>query len=216
MDSRAATREVTLKPKAPPATLHQAAKRVLPGGARHVVLFEDRITVRDRTTDEALPRRYTLTHHDRVGDIVLSIGREYDQEASDRSRTRQNRGEILAELVGDEPRLQVWCQVSDDLAGKRANSAARRKHSEKEMPHALAVIRYGDRFFFERHPELDQAEVVVAFDSAAPSGAEQYYGRITDYRVTRIAGESRRLLAGAAVLAALGIGALVVRLRRDR
>jgi hypothetical protein len=222
MESRAAPHEVSLKPKAPPAALLQAArvaKQALPSreGEGHVTLFEDKITVRDSTMKEELPRRYTLTHSDRTGDILLSIGQEYDQEALDQPHTRQNRDEVLAELTdGEQRRLKVSCQVSsEELTGKRANAATRRKIFEKEMPFVLAVIRYGDRFFFERHPELDQAEVAVTFCSAEPQyGGEQEYGRITDYRVTRIAGESRRLLVGAAAVAALGIGALLVGMRR--
>jgi len=85
------------------------------------------------------------------------------------------------------------------------------------MPHVLAIIRYGDRFFFERHPELDQAEVVVQFESPdRRSVDERIWGWVADYRVTRIAGESRRLAVGTAAVAALAIGALLAGMRRNR
>jgi hypothetical protein len=97
-----------------------------------------------------------------------------------------------------------------------AHPARRRRLFEKEMPFALAVLRYGDRFLFERHPELDEAPVTVRFHSAdARLDGQKEYGRVTDYRVTRIAGESR-LAFGAAVLAALGIGALLLAKWRSR
>jgi hypothetical protein len=220
MESRVGPREVTLKPKALPAALLQAAivaKQALPIGDGSISLYEDKITVRDSTTDEELPRRYVFTHSDRTGDVFLAIGREYDQEAVDEPQTHRMCDEVLAEITGgDQPQLKVTCLVSGEgLTGKEANPALRRKSFEKEMPLVLAVIRYGDRFFYERHPELDQATAIVEFRSADPkyqSSAD--YGPVTDYRVTRVAGESRRLMVGAAALAAFGIGALVVGFRR--
>ena len=223
MREHAAAREVTLKPKAPPPAVLRAgmvAKQALPPRDRRVTLFEDKIRVRDTAGDpEALPRRYTLTHDDRTAELFVTIGAEYDQEALSRPQTREMRDEVLAELIdGEPPRLIVSCLVDgEDLPGKAANPARRRRIFRKEMPFALAVIRYGDRFFFERHPELDEARVSVEFRSTDPRfGGQKEYGRITDYRVTRIAGESRRLAFGAAALAALGIGALVIGKMRHR
>jgi Staygreen protein len=219
MESKAPPREVTLKPKAPPAAVLQAgvvAKQVVPIGEREVTLFEDKITVRDSTADsEALPRRYTLTHNDRTAELRLSIGTDYECE----DLNRQKQDEVLAELTGGEaPKLAVRCQVQGpELSGKSAEPRLRRRIFEKEMPFALAVLRYGDRFFFERHPELDQAEVIVEFAATDPEHqSKRAFGRVTDYRVTRIAGESRRLVVGAAAVAAVGIGALVIGKLRNR
>jgi hypothetical protein len=216
-------REVVLKPHAPPAAVLQAgmlAKQVLPRGSRSVTLYEDKIRVRDTSGDsEALPRRYTLTHNHRAAEEYLSIGAEYDLEALSEPRTRELRDEVLAELTGGEqPRLKVTCLVSgNELMGKEAEPAMRRRIFESEMPFSLAVIRYGDRFFFERHPELDQAEVTVEFRSTDPQfGGREAYGRIGEYRVTQIAGESRRLVVGAAAVAAVGLGALLYRNWRGR
>jgi hypothetical protein len=151
--------------------------------------------------------------------MLLSVGAEYDQEALGRPETRAMRDEMLAELSdGDQPRLLVRCLVEGpELAGRAIDPGTRRRIFAKEMAFALAVIRYGDRFFFERHPELDQARVTVEFQSTDPRfQARRGYGRITEYRVTRIAGESRRLLVGAAAVAAVGIGAFVVGKLRNR
>ncbi len=217
MESEKTPREVTLKPKAPPVALLQAAmvaRQVVPYGAGHVTLFEDKIRVRDTSGEaDALPRRYTLTHDDHTAELSLSIGESFDQEALDRPRVQRMRDEVLAELTGGEqPRLHVTCTVAgEELSGRSADPALRRRIFEREMPFALAVLRYGDRFFFERHPEWDAAPITVEFRSNEPRFAgEQEYGRVTDYRVTHIAGESRRLLVGAAALAAVGIGALVM------
>jgi hypothetical protein len=191
-----------------------AAKQRLPAGDRRVTLYEDKVKIRDTTgVSEALPRRYTLAHDDRTAELFLTIGAEYDQEALDRPQPRPMRNKVLAELTDEAgPRMTVTCLVSsEELSGRAADPAMRRRIFEKEMPFALVVIRYGDRFFFERHPEWDRARVCVEFRSPGPRcGAQQEYGCITDYRVTRIAGESRRLVFGAAALAALGVGVLVV------
>lgn len=216
-------REVTLKPKAPPPTLLQAgmvARQVLPVNNRRVTLFEDKITVRDTNGEsEALPRRYTLTHDDGTAALFLSIGAEFDPEALSQPHTREKRDDVLAELVDrNEPRLIVSCLVDgDELAGQPVHPGLRRRIFEKEMPFALAVLLYGDRFFFERHPELDQAPVTVDFRSTDSRYAgRKEYGRVTDYRVTGIAGESRRLAFIAAALAALGMGALFLAKRRNQ
>jgi staygreen protein len=212
-----APREVILRPKAPPSAVLRAgmiAKQLLSADGGRVTLFEDKVKVHDTLGEsEALPHRYTLAHDDRTAELFLTIGAEYDQEALNRPHTRARRDEVLAELTDPtDPRMMVTCLVSgEELSGRAADPALRRRIFETEMPFALAVIRYGDRFFFERHPEWDRARVCVEFRSPDPRfGGQQEYGRITDYRVTRIAGESRRLAFGAAALAALGIGALVL------
>jgi hypothetical protein len=216
MESRARLQEVILKPKAPPAALLQAAmvaKHAVRHGHNQVTLYEDRIAVRDTTTDESLPRRYTLVPSERTAEMSLSIGRDYDEALLNRSQPGRVRDELLAELTdGEAPRLKVTCVAgSAERRDRWAEPGRPRKLFEQELPFALAVIRYGDRFFFERHPELDRAPVLVEFRTMEPeAGTEEEYGRITDYRVTRIAGESRRVMVGAAALAALGIGALVV------
>jgi len=215
---------VTLKPKAPPAVLLQAgiaAKRIAAGdGSPHVTLFEDRITVRDLAGEsETLPRRYTVAHGDRTADRSLAVGSEYDRLTLNEPRVRERRDVVLAELSnGPQPRLTVRCMVDPpESPAAPAVPRPRQRGFEREMPYVLAIIRYGDRFFFERHPELDQAEVVVQFESPDRRSAdERNWGRVTDYRVTRIAGESRRLAVGAVAVAAIAIGGLVVGRLRNR
>ena len=223
MTARAVPREVTLKPKALPTAVLRAGvavKQRLPVTDGRVTLFEDKIKVHDTTgASEAVPRRYTLAFDDRTAELFLTIGGGSDQQTLEPPPTQEMRNALVAELVGGgEPRLTVTCPVSrEGLSGRGADVARRRRIFEGEMPFALAVIRYGDRFFFEGHPELDRARVSIDLRSAEPRfGGRQEYGRITDYRVTRIAGESRRLAFGAAALAALGIGALVIGIRRHR
>lgn len=215
-------RSVVLKPKAPPAVLRRAAmaaRRVWPIDPGCVALFEDRIAVRDRTGNaEALPRRYTLAQD--TGSLAwLSIGAEYGGAAPEGQPLGERSEVLLAELVdGDPPCLRVRrCAQSRAIEGSSASPARRQRRFEKELPLLLAVLRYGDRFFFERHPEWDHARVIVEGCSNEQRGRRgSDYGRVTDYRVTAIAGESRRLAFGAAALAVVSLGALFLVKRRKQ
>src|SRR5262249_35854977 len=168
---------------------------------------------------DTLPRRYTVTHTDRTADLHLFVGSDYDQVTLNEPLVREQGDQVLAELTdGTAPRLIVRCalQPPEDCA-RRAAPHTRREILKREMPLVLASIRYGDRFFFERHPELDQAEVVVQFESQIPLEQDQReLGRIAAYRVTQIAGEGRRLAAAAAAVAAVGIGGFVIGKLRNR
>ena len=112
-----------------------------------------------------MPRRYTLTHSDRTGDLFLSIGSQYDMEKISKLYTRLMRDEVLAELVNNEDRLEfrVHCHVSGGLiigtAGWRYNIF------RSELPLVLESIRYGDRALFEKNPELDRIPVYIHFHS---------------------------------------------------
>jgi hypothetical protein len=45
------------------------------------------------------PRRYTLTHSDRTGDLFLTIGPDYDQRALRALQVRLERDEVLGDWV---------------------------------------------------------------------------------------------------------------------
>ena len=63
--------------------------------------------------NQKFPRRYTLTHSDRTGNLFLTIGSDYDYKQIKGWYTRLMRDEVLAELIIDEdgPALHVYCQV---------------------------------------------------------------------------------------------------------
>ena len=56
-----------------------------------------------------VPRRYTLTHSDRTGDLFLTIGCDYDREALSALQVRLERDEVLGEWIldSDGPRLEL-------------------------------------------------------------------------------------------------------------
>jgi hypothetical protein len=117
------------------------------------------------TANMTIPRRYTLTHSDRTGDLFLSIGSQYDTKKISKLYTRLMRDEVLAELVNNEGKLEfrVHCHVSGGFivgsAGWRYNIF------RSELPLVLEAIRYGDRTLFEKNPELDHVSIYIHFHS---------------------------------------------------
>jgi hypothetical protein len=120
------------------------------------------------TTQESpvTPRRYTLTHSDITGDLFLTVGSEHDIQQISGLYTRLMRDEVLAEWREDKdgPALHVTCHVSGGLV--LGTAAFRDLIFRKELPLALEALRHGDRRFFETHPGMDHAPILVHFHSS--------------------------------------------------
>jgi hypothetical protein len=110
-----------------------------------------------------MPRKYTLTHSDRTGDLFLTIGPEYDHQQVSGWYTRLMRDEVLAEWQEEDagPALLVHCHVSGGLAF--GGSGWRIAIFRRELPLVLEALRYGDAQLFERHSALDSAPIWVHF-----------------------------------------------------
>jgi Staygreen protein len=112
-----------------------------------------------------LPRRYTLTHSDRTGDLFLTIAHDFDKKQVSGWYTKLMRDEVLAEFLNDleRPEIRVYCHVSGGFvvgtAGWRYNIF------RSELPLVLEAIRYGDRNYFENNRFLHQIPVKVYFHS---------------------------------------------------
>ena len=109
----------------------------------------------------ALPRRYTLTHSDRTGDLYLTIGSNFDPEQVSGWYTRLMRDEVLAEWKLEEYHfcLHVYCHVCGGFVF--GNASLREWIFRREMPRVLQAFRYGDSELFAENPRLDQAEILV-------------------------------------------------------
>lgn len=143
------------------------------------------VTYLTGTTPEhmSIPRRYTLTHSDRTGQLFLSIGYEFNSRQISSIYTRLMRDEVLAELCGEGTGLvfRVYCHVS----GGFAIGTARWRYGilQSEMQLVLETIRYGDRILFDLHPELDSAEVLVHFKSTnSRFNKVENWGTMREYR----------------------------------
>lgn len=136
------------------------------------------------TPDELiLPRRYTLTHSDRTGDLFLSIGTQYQTEQISGLYTRLMRDEVLAELSEYEEGLvlRVYCHVSGGFCFGTAK--LRYRIFQAELPLVLEAIRYGDKTLFEQKFGFDQIKVLVYFQSTnSRFNKVEKLGIMTDYK----------------------------------
>ena len=142
------------------------------------------VTYLTGTTPQSLtlPRRYTLTHSDRTGELFLSIGNEYDKKKISGLYTRLMRDEVLAELsdYGDNLIFRVYCYVS----GGFVFGTAKWRHSifQSELPLVLESIRYGDRTLYEQNPQLDNTPVLIHFKSTVIQFDKvENWGTMADY-----------------------------------
>ena len=125
------------------------------------------VTYSEGCTPDAprLPRRYTLTHSDRTGDLFLTIGGEYDRDALGALQVRVERDEVLGEWVSDTegPRLELNMMAQGGLPFF-GTGAMRRNIFRHYRPMLLAALRHADRLFSQAHPELADAPVIARFD----------------------------------------------------
>ena len=108
-------------------------------------------------------RKYTLTHSDETGELFLFIGLQYAYY-----KITEMRDEVLAVWVSyqDHPALYVYVYVDGEFGPARAR--IRNQIFQRELPLALEAIRFGDDQLFQRYPKLDQAPILIHFDSSYP------------------------------------------------
>ena len=133
--------------------------------------------------DITMPRRYTLTHSDITGELFLTIGSEYDTKQISGIYTKLMRDEVLAELTGEVDSLvfRVYCHVS----GGFIFGTARWRYNifQCELPLALEAIRYGDRTIFEQNPKLEDATIIIHFQSTnSRFDKVEDWGTMAEYR----------------------------------
>ena len=133
--------------------------------------------------DLILPRRYTLTHSDRTGELFLTISNAYDTKQTSSLYTRLMRDEVLAEFIEEEDGLvfRVYCHVS----GGFVFGTAKLRHAvfRHELPLVLEAIRFGDRNLFEKIPNPDNTPVLIHFQSTANRfNKVDNWGTMADYR----------------------------------
>lgn len=121
------------------------------------------------TVGPAFPRRYTLTHSDVTDELFLTIGFDYAWE-----KANPLRDEVLGEWKQSGGSLYFCVYVSVDQGQHPPSVSAKRNEIfRRELPLALTAIRYGDRIFFNRYPQLNQVPIIITFISAYPQFAKQ-------------------------------------------
>lgn len=110
------------------------------------------------------PRRYTLTHSDRTGDLFLTIGPDYDERALRALQVRLERDEVLGEWIRSEGgptlMLHMMAQGGVPLFGTAAmRCAIFRRYRDL----VLDALRYADQDLSRAHPDLERAPIVACF-----------------------------------------------------
>jgi hypothetical protein len=128
-------------------------------------------------------RCYTLTHSDRTGDLFLSIGSHYDDDALQSLQVRLERDEVLAQWArtdrGWTLELHMMAQGGLPLFG---TGSMRRDIFRHYRPLVLRAIGRGDREFLEAHEELAEAPVIACFHWRRGRTECESWGRLADWR----------------------------------
>lgn len=127
-----------------------------------------------------IPRRYTLTHSDKTAELFLNIGKFYAYD-----KITSMRDEVLGQWVKTPNGYiySVYLHV-DAETPTPYQSAIRNRIFKRELPLALQAIRYGDRLFFDIHPKLDRAPILVYFYSLVPNlNRIEKWGTFEDYKI---------------------------------
>lgn len=128
------------------------------------------------------PRFYTLTHSDRTGDLFLTIGPDYNQKQIKGWYTRLLRDEVLAQWCINDKKyfINIYCQVGRGLGTTKYREAIFRR----ELPLVLEAFNYGDRTFYQTHPQLDETQILIYFQAKKSKNDKiENWGKIGKYNV---------------------------------
>lgn len=118
-----------------------------------------------------IPRRYTLTHSDITAELFLTIGINYAYD-----KINEIRDEVIGKWIkiGEEYFFNVFLHIDGQF--ETIETAIRNTIFRRELPLALEAMRYGDNEFFRAHTVLDNAPIIVYFNSTNP-----YFNRIENW-----------------------------------
>ncbi len=146
------------------------------------VLNPDKLSVEYRQgvspTEPIIGRKYTLTHSDVTAQLFLTISVYFAYD-----KINATRDEVFAEwgIINGNTLLYVYVSI-DGPSGPSA-APIRNTIFRRELPLALEAIRYGDNKLFITHPELDNAQIWVHFNSANPDYNKfEKWGVLSDYK----------------------------------
>lgn len=132
------------------------------------------------TTEPIIPRCYTLTHSDITAELFLTIGLTYAYDKIDDIM----RDEVLGKWVKKDENYLYYVYLHVDCSLGYKAAAIRNMIFRRELPLALKAIRFGDRKFFNVHPELNNVPIIVFFMSKYPKlNKIENWGTFSNYNV---------------------------------
>lgn len=141
------------------------------------VTFREGVT----TTEPIIPRRYTLTHSDITADLHLDIGPDYAYD-----KVTFMKDEVRGEWIESDGGHLYYVYLDIDGQSGWGMIGIRNFIFRRELPLALEAIRFGDREFFETHPELNYVPIIVFFQSKNPKyQSMENWGNFNNYDLTK-------------------------------
>lgn len=131
-------------------------------------------------TEPIIPRRYTVTHSDTTAELYLTIGSDFAYY-----KINPTRDEVLGEWMTSSEGYDyyVYLYVDGQFLSPEIK-AMRESIFRSQLPIALEAIRYGDREFFNAHPDLDNVPITVYFLSTDPMyNKVENWGTFSDYKI---------------------------------
>lgn len=128
------------------------------------------------------PRCYTLTHNDLTGQLLLTIGHQYNRTQLSGWYSRLLRDEILAywQFSSDQPVLHIECHISGNETWL-APPFLRDYIFRREMPLVLNVINFAEAALLADNPAMAEAHVMVHLASHVPAyHATVMWGKLSD------------------------------------
>lgn len=127
-----------------------------------------------------LKRLYTLTHSDETGELFLTIGNKYAFD-----KVSPMRDEVLGQWIKYDNAYYFYVYLLIDGGKIEADKAEiRDKIFRQELSLALEAIRYGDRGLFNAHPKLQNAPIIVFFNSSIEKyNRVERWGAFSDFNM---------------------------------
>ncbi|MDF2952276.1 MAG: staygreen family protein [Anaerocolumna sp.] len=138
------------------------------------------VQYRDRMIpyEPVIGRKYTITHSDTTAELFVFVAQNYAED-----QITSMRDEVRVAWEQGKEGLALIGSVIVDGNGVPGNASIRNKIFYNEMPTALQALRQGDRFLFDKEPNLDNTPVFIHFISDNPNFNKIYnFGIIGIYK----------------------------------
>ena len=129
-----------------------------------------------------LPRKYTLTHSDRTGDLFLTISDCHDEKQISDWYTKFMRDEVLGEwkIIGEKKELHLYFHISGGIIFGWAK--LRDKIIRSHLRLVFQCIRYGENKLIRKNQSLDISPIFAHFKSKRKKfNTIEQFGQLKDY-----------------------------------
>jgi hypothetical protein len=131
-----------------------------------------------------IPRRYTLTHSDRTGDLFLTIAKDYDEKQISDWYTKFMRDEVLGEwnTKGEKRELHLYFHISGGFVFGWAKLRDRIIRSHLKL--VFQSIRFGEENLIRNNQNLDYSMIFAHFNSKRKKfNTIEQFGQLKDYKI---------------------------------